>query len=75
MDWNAYRYVPVVALILAAIWLSHRPGDVPLALKGICKMLGKAPPASAVKRNPVWKRLLAFLCVLLAFALCVVRFA
>ncbi len=70
---NEYRYIPVVALILAAIWLAHKPGDVPLALKGICKMLGRPPPESAMKRNPVWKRLLAFLCVVLAFALCVVR--
>ncbi len=65
-----YRYVPVVALLLAAIWLSHRPGDVPLALKGLWKVLGKPPPQSHARPNPVWRRALALACVVAAFALC-----
>ncbi len=66
-----YRFVVVIALLGLAAALATPRGRLPLALRGIRKTLRRdagapaaEPPARAV---PLWKRLVAFALVLLAF--------
>ena len=53
----------------AAAALASPPGRLPLALRGLARMLG-AKTVEAASRVPVWKRALAFALVLAAAALC-----
>ena len=72
--WRTYRFVPVVALLLMAVMLLVDKSKLPLALRGLKKVLGHAAPtatSSTVPPVPVWKRLLAFVLVLAAFLLAV----
>ena len=68
---NGFRYIPVVALLVAAIALSSRRGDVPLALRGLKKTLGGSAAKPETRPVAPWRRVLAFVCVVVAFALCV----
>ena len=62
--------VLVIALLGAAAALATPPGRLPLALRGVYRILKKdrggcaAPPSSGPA--PLWRRILAFFLVLLA---------
>jgi len=65
---HAFRFVPVVILLGVAAALLRRKGQPPLALKGLKRILdgSKKPPEEPV---PLYRRLLAFACVLAALVL------
>ncbi|MBO7685101.1 MAG: thioredoxin family protein [Kiritimatiellae bacterium] len=70
--WRMYRFIPVVALLGLAVYLLVDKSKLPLALRGLKKVLGTtAPPAPSTPPVPVWKRLLAFVLILIAFVLAV----
>ncbi len=62
------RFIPVIVLLGVAAALLRRKGQPPLALKGLKRVLGgsKTPPEEPV---PLYRRLLAFACVLAAIVL------
>lgn len=69
-DWRVYRFIPVVLLLGIASFLLVDKSKLPLALRGLKKVLGGA--ASVAKPAvappvPAWKRLLAFVLVVVAF--------
>ena len=71
--WRVWRFIPVVALLGFAAYLLVDKSKLPLALRGLKKVLGTAAPsASPASPIPVWKRLLAFALILIAFVLAVV---
>jgi hypothetical protein len=71
--WRIWRFIPVVALLGFAAYLLVDKSKLPLALRGLKKVLGTAaPPASSAPPVPVWKRLLAFVLILIAFVLAIV---
>jgi len=66
-----YRFVAVIALLGLAAMLATQKGKLPLALRGLHRIMRKdaggvatAPSPSQVV--PVWKRILAFVLVVLA---------
>ena len=68
--WRVCRFIPVVLLLGFASFLLVDKSKLPLALRGLKKVLGGA--ASAAKPTvappvPAWKRLLAFVLVVVAF--------
>lgn len=66
---EAARVFAVIGLVTVAAALATPPGRVPLAFRGIFKILGKnAPSSSAADAAPIWKRIAAFLLVLTAAA-------
>ena len=66
--WHVYRFIPVVLLLGLAAFLLVDKSKLPLALRGLEKVLGHAAPTSCtVTPVPAWKRLLAFVLVLAAF--------
>ena len=69
------RLVAVVLLLVAAALVATPRGRLPLALRGLKKVLNAAPSrevaASSAQPVPAWKRLLAFLLVIVAFLLAV----
>ena len=71
--WRVYRFIPVVLLLGFAAFLLVDKSKLPLALRGLRKVLGAAAPPSpsAAPPVPAWKRLLAFVLVLVAFLLAV----
>ena len=71
--WRVWRFIPVVALLGFAAYLLVDKSKLPLALRGLKKVLGTATPPSpsAAPPVPVWKRLLAFLLIVVAFLLAV----
>ena len=70
--WRVYRFIPVVLLLGLAAFLLVDKSKLPLALRGLKKVLGTAaPPASSAPPVPPWKRLLAFVLILIAFLLAV----
>jgi len=70
--WHVYRFVPVVALLGLAAFLLVDKSKLPLALRGLKKVLGStASPVPSAPPVPVWKRLLAFVLILVAFVLAV----
>ena len=71
--WRMYRFIPVVLLLGVAAYLLVDKSKLPLALRGLKKVLGTAAPPSpsAAPPVPVWKRLLAFLLIVVAFLLAV----
>ena len=72
--WRVWRFIPVVLLLVLAAFLLVDKSKLPLALRGLKKVLGNAAPkstSSTVPPVPAWKRLLAFVLVLAAFLLAV----
>ena len=76
MIWWVARIVAVVALLGVASVISTPKGRLPLALRGLARLMHSdrgepaAPmPAAAV---PAWRRLLAFVLVLLAVVVAVI---
>ena len=72
MYFELFRVVAVIGLVVVAAALATPPGKLPLALRGIRRMLRRdlgesEMPAEA--KAPVWRRALAFLLVLLAAAM------
>jgi hypothetical protein len=66
---EAVRVFAVIGLVTAAAALATPPGRIPLAFRGIFKILGRnvsSAESSAVA--PLWKRFVAFLLVLAAAA-------
>ena len=72
---NLVRMILVLALVIAAAALATPRNRVPLALRGILKILRKdrgitasQPPAPV----PAWKRFLSFVFIILAAALALI---
>ena len=63
------RMVAVLALVCVAAALATPKGRLPLALRGMAKLFRVQGEERAV---PVWKRLLAFLLVVLAVVLALI---
>jgi hypothetical protein len=63
---EAVRVFAVIAMVTTAAVLATPPGRVPLALKGLFKMLGKNSESVSGSVAPVWKRAVAFILVLAA---------
>lgn len=72
--WRMYRFIPVVLLLGIAAFLLVDKSKLPLALRGLKKVLGNAAPAALGDAPPVpaWKRWLAFALILGAFLLAVI---
>ena len=72
--WRVWRFIPVVALLGIAAYLLVDKSNLPLALRGLKKVLGNAASDAARGAPPVpaWKRWLAFALVLVAFLLAVI---
>ena len=71
-----YRFIAVIAILGLAAVLATEKGKLPLALRGLKKIMrrdagqpAEKPPAEV--RVPMWKRLLAFVLVLVAFVIAV----
>ena len=71
--WRVYRFIPVVLLLVFAAWLLVDKSKLPLALRGLNKMLGTrmTVAATSIAAVPPWKRLLAFVLVVVAFLIVV----
>ena len=72
--FHQYRFVAVIVILGIAAALATEKGRLPLALRGMKRMLQRAAGASeqqARKAVPLWKRLLAFALVVLAFLIAV----
>ncbi len=74
------RIIFVIALLGGAAALATPKGCLPLALRGVCRILRKdrgetaAPADSSAAKVPLWRRLLAFVLVLIAVLTALVRF-
>ena len=72
-----YRFIAVIALLGVAAMLATVKGRLPLALRGLKKMLRKdlgKPAEDAGEAKPTvpgWRRFVAFVLVLIAFLLAV----
>ena len=71
--WRVYRFIPVVLLLGVASFLLVDKSKLPLALRGLGKMLGTrmTVASSSIAAVPPWKRLLAFVLVVVAFLIVV----
>ena len=71
--WRVYRFIPVVLLLGVAAWLLVAKSKLPLALRGLNKMLGTRMTVASTSfaAVPPWKRLLAFVLVVVAFLIVV----
>lgn len=71
--WRVYRFIPVVLLLGFAAWLLVDKSRLPLALRGLNKMLGTrmTVASTSIAAVPPWKRLLAFVLVVVAFLIVV----
>ena len=71
--FGLFQVIAVLALVVVAAVLATPPNKVPLALRGLMRIMkkdcGLAADGTGAGRVPVWKRLLAFVLVLIAFAL------
>ena len=65
--FGLFQVIAVLALVVVAAVLATPPNKVPLALRGLMRIMKK--DGASAGRVPVWKRLLAFVLVLIAFAL------
>lgn len=63
------RVITVIVLVVSAAVLTTPPNKVPLALRGLAKLLGRERPQREVVPVPTWKKLLAFVLVIVAFIL------
>lgn len=68
---RTFRFVPVVALLGLAASLLTDKSRLPLVLRGLKKTLGRNAERTPCAPPPAWKRTLAFLLILLAFAVAV----
>ena len=71
------RLVGVLALLIVAALLATPPGRLPLALRGVYRILRRdrglaEDPAAMAGVAPTWKRLLAFALVLVSAALALI---
>lgn len=62
------RVVLVIALLCIAGAITTPKGRLPLALRGLKKLLGKAPSEERSPRVSSMRRFIAFLLILFAFA-------
>ena len=69
--FGPYRFIPVVLLLGAAAALLTDPAKLPVALRGLGRLFGRAADDGAVHRVRPWRRWLAFCLVLAAFAIAV----
>lgn len=71
--WRVYRFIPVVLLLGFAAWLLVDKSKLPLALRGLNKMLGTrmTVASTSIAAVPPWKRLLAFVLIVVAFLIVV----
>lgn len=69
MPLQILRLVAVVALLCVAAAISTPRGRLPLALRGLNRVLGRPRADGRGERVPAARRLLAFLAVLAAVAL------
>ena len=71
--FGLFQVIAVLALVVVAAVLATPPNKVPLALRGLMRIMkkdrGLAADGAGAGRVPVGKRLLAFVLVLIAFAL------
>ena len=72
-----FRFVPVIALLCVAAALLTEKGRLPLALRGVRKILRRdaglsGKDARTADGVPAWKRGLAFVLILLAFGIAVI---
>lgn len=68
------RVILVILLVVFAAVLSTPKGRLPLAIRGLAKILrrdGKNAVTNEVKEVPIWKKTLAFLLVIIAALLSV----
>ena len=65
------RIIAVIALLIAASLLTTRKGALPLALRGVYKILGRNPDSGKGAIPPLWKRLLAFALVIIAILIAI----
>lgn len=71
---NVLKVIAVIALLVLAAMLATPKGRLPLALRGINKLLrrdGASANQSSVAA-PTWKRLIAFILVVLAAILAMI---
>ncbi len=70
-----YRFILVIAILCIAAYLVTEKGKLPLALRGLKRTLqrdrGEQPLPVQTEKVPMWKRLLAFVLVIVAFILSV----
>jgi len=70
------RLIAVIALVVVAAALATPPGRLPLALRGLVKIMrrdnGVNGTGGTDATTPVWKRIVAFGLVLLAVALALI---
>ena len=69
MTMQIARLVAVLALLCVAAAIATPKGRLPLALRGVAKLFRISGEEQTV---PVWKRLLAFVLVLLAILLALI---
>lgn len=66
------RVVAVIALVVIAAVLATPPNRVPLALRGLLRILrrdGSTPTGNEPTSAPTWKKILSFVLVIVAFLL------
>lgn len=63
------RVVIVIGLVVFAAVLATPKNKIPLALRGLARILGRPQPSGAEIAVPFWKKLVAFLLVIVAFIL------
>ena len=68
-----YRFIPVVILLGVAVALLTDRSKLPMALRGLNKILGRSS-GSAVHDVPAWRRWLALALIIAAFILAVMHF-
>ncbi len=70
------RLVAVVLLVGGAAALATPPGRLPLALRGVMRILhrdrGMMPPTAVKATASIFKRFLAFVMILFALGLCLI---
>ncbi len=65
-----YRFIPVVVLLGAAAALLTDYSKLPIAVRGLNKIMGK-PSGGAVHKVAAWRRWLAFVLLVLAFVIAI----
>jgi hypothetical protein len=75
MIFELSRVIAVVVLLVAAGILATAPGRLPLALRGIRRIMGKDSGIEdpSEPKAPLWRRLLSFLLVLAAGAIALLK--